>query len=244
MKKYLVITPAYNEEMSIGRVLRGVRDCLPEADVLVVNDASTDKTSEKARQAGAMVLDLPSNMGLGVVVQTGLIFAQKKGYEAVIRIDGDGQHRPQELRGLLSPIERGEADMVVGSRFLRVSDDPSPEGDAQYRPTLARRIGIILFSTLLGVMLGKKITDPTSGLQAMNRKVISFFAREYPPDYPEVEARVLAHKAGFTIKEVPSTMLERTGGVSTINFFSSIYILLEVLTSTIVGMFRKMTHPE
>lgn len=240
MNTVLVIIPAYNEEESIGRVLRDVRASLPEADVLVVNDGSTDGTSREARQAGAMVLDLPCNMGLGVAVQGGFIFADKRGYRFVIRMDGDGQHRPPELKTLLAPIELGEADMVVGSRFLVQNGLPSLEGHAEYRPTFARRAGISLFSTLLSLLIGKKITDPTSGLQAMNRKVISFFAREYPPDYPEVEARLLAHKAGFTIKEIPSRMLQRAGGVSSITFFNSIYILLEVLTSTIVGMFRKV----
>lgn len=251
MDKVLVIIPAYNEKKSIGGVVRDIRASLPGADVLVINDGSTDDTSGEARQSGAMVLDLPCNMGLGVAVQSGLIFAQDRGYRFVARMDGDGQHRPTELRALLAPLEKGEADMVVGSRFLRaVSTSGGPikkqEGLTafarlnEYKPSLARRIGIGLFSGLLSILLGTRVTDPNSGLHAMNHKSISFFAKEYPPDYPEVEVRVLAHKAGLVVKEIPSTMLHRTGGVSSITSLNSAYIVLEMLTSTIVGMFRRV----
>ncbi|HHT9131280.1 MAG TPA: glycosyltransferase family 2 protein, partial [Candidatus Tripitaka californicus] len=160
MDKVLVIIPAYNEKKSIGGVVRDIRASLPGADVLVVNDGSTDDTSGEARQSGAMVLDLPCNMGLGVAVQSGLIFAQDRGYRFVARMDGDGQHRPTELRALLTPLEKGEADMVIGSRFLKaVSTSGGPirkqEGLSssarlnEYKPSLARRIGIGLFSGLL-----------------------------------------------------------------------------------------------
>ncbi|HHT9154656.1 MAG TPA: glycosyltransferase family 2 protein [Candidatus Tripitaka sp. YC43] len=237
MNKVLVIIPAYNEKKSIGGVVRDIRVSLPGADVLVVNDGSTDDTSGEARQAGAMVLDLPCNMGLGVAVQSGLIFAQDRGYRFVARMDGDGQHRPTELRALLAPLEKGEADMVVGSRFLKAV---SASGLNEYKPSLARRIGIGLFSGLLSILLGTRVTDPNSGLHAMNHKSISFFAKEYPPDYPEVEVRVMAHKAGLVVREIPSTMLHRTSGVSSITSLNSVYIVLEMLTSTIVGMFRRV----
>ncbi len=251
MDKVLVIIPAFNETKSIGGVVRDIRASLPGADVLVVNDGSTDDTSGEARQSGAMVLDLPCNMGLGVAVQSGLIFAQDRGYRFVARMDGDGQHRPTELRALLAPLEKGEADMVVGSRFLKaVSTSGGPirkqEGLTasarlnEYKPSLARRIGIGLFSGLLSILLGTRVTDPNSGLHAMNHKSISFFAKEYPPDYPEVEVRVMAHKAGLVVREIPSTMLHRTGGVSSITSLNSVYIVLEMLTSTIVGMFRRV----
>ncbi len=240
MEKVLVIIPAYNEERPIGKVVRNVRVSLPQADVLVINDGSTDRTSSEARQAGAMVLDLPCNMGLGVAVQSGFIFAQNKGYRFVARMDGDGQHRPEELSALLAPLQRGEADIVVGSRFLRKEGVPAPAVLNEYTPGLARRMGISLFSSLLGLLLGNSVTDPNSGLQAMNQKAVSFFAREYPPEYPEVEVRVLAHKAGLVVREIPSTMLPRAGGVSSITSLNSIYIALEMLISTIVGMFRRI----
>ncbi|HHT9120581.1 MAG TPA: glycosyltransferase family 2 protein [Candidatus Hypogeohydataceae bacterium YC41] len=242
MNKVLIIIPAYNEKKSIGGVVMGVKNTLPEADILVVNDGSTDGTSGEARQAGAMVLDLPCNMGLGVALQSGFIFAHKRDYRFVVRMDGDGQHRPSELKALLAPIERGDSDMVVGSRFLGKDVIPSAEGHTECRPTAARRAGIRFFSAFLSLLLGKTITDPTYGFQAMNRKAVSFFAREYPPDYPELEARLLAQKAGLNITEIPSRMLQRTGGVSSIDFFNSIYIVIEALTSTIVGMFRKVEN--
>ena len=237
MDKVLVIIPAYNEEKSIGGIVREVRAFLPGADVLVINDGSTDKTSGEARQVGATVLDLSCNTGLGVAVQSGLIFAHERGYRFAVRMDGDGQHRPAELRALLAPIERGEADMVVGSRFLKAV---SVSVLNEYKPSVARRLGIGLFSGLLSLLLGTRVTDPNSGLHAMNRKSISFFARDYPPEYPEVEVRVMAHKAGLVVREIPSTMLHRTGGVSSITYLNSVYIVLEMLTSTIVGMFRKV----
>jgi glycosyltransferase involved in cell wall biosynthesis len=240
MEKVLVIIPAYNEEEAIGTVLKDIRASLPRADVLVINDGSTDRTSIEARQAGAMVVDLPFNLGLGVAIQTGLLFAQRKGYEAVIRMDGDGQHRALELKWLLGPIEKGEADMVVGSRFLKKEGSPASSGPEEYEPSLPRRLGIGFFSRLLSLLLGNRVTDPNSGFQAMNRKAINFFAREYPPDYPEIETRLLAHKAGVTIKETPSRMLYRSGGISSINFLKSIYIVLEAFTSTVVGVFRRV----
>lgn len=240
MKKVLVLIPAYNEEKSIGRVLRGVMSSLPEADVLVVNDGSTDGTSREAGKEGAMLVNLPSNMGLGVAIQTGLMFAQKRHYETVIRMDGDGQHRPSELRSLLAPIENEEADIVVGSRFLNMNEStiPAKPNENEYVPSLARKIGIRFFSGLLSLLVGDTVTDPTSGLQAMNRNAISLFAREYPPDYPEIEAHILAYKAGLNVKEVPSKTLKRLGGRSSITFLKSIYVVSEALTSTIVGMFR------
>lgn len=240
MKKILVIIPAYNEEKSIGRVLEGVMSSFPEADVLVIDDGSTDNTSKEARKEGVMVVSLPSNMGLGVAIQTGLMFAQERHYEIVIRLDADGQHRPSELRGLLVPIEKGEADIVVGSRFLNTNKPTTaikPE-ENEYVPSPARKVGIRFFSSLLGFLLGDVVTDPTSGLQAMNRNAISFFAREYPPDYPEIEAHILAYKAGLIVKEVPSKTFKRLEGRSSITFLKSIYVFSEAFTSCIIGMLR------
>jgi glycosyltransferase involved in cell wall biosynthesis len=236
MSKVLVIIPAYNEESSIGRVIREVISCLPGANLLVVDDGSTDGTAREARQAGAMVLELPFNMGVGVAVQCGFIFAHSRGYRFVVRMDGDGQHRPSELSALLAPLEKGEADIVIGSRFVQ-SGMARPD---KYIPGLTRRVGITFFSRLLGLLLGERVTDPSSGLQAMNLKAISFFAKEYPPYYPEVEARVLAHKAGLVVKEVPVTMLPRTGGISSITSLNSSYIVLEMLVSATVGMLRRI----
>lgn len=231
MNKVLVIIPAYNEERSIGMVLGNIRAFLPEVDVLVINDGSVDDTSGIAKSSGAMVLDLPSNLGIGSTIQTGLLFAAQRGYSVVVRLDADGQHRPEEVEALVQPILGGEADMVVGSRFI---------SNAGFSSTFARRVGIRFFSALVSLVIRRRVTDPTSGFQAMNNKVVKFFAWEYPPDYPEVEALILANKAGFRVKEVPAMMLERSEGQSSINFVRSLYYVLEVLISVAVSAFRKL----
>lgn len=232
MTRVLVIIPAYNEEISIGGVVTEIANTLPDFDVLVINDGSLDRTSEIAKSSGAMVLDLPTNIGIGNTIQTGFLFAVQRGYSTVVRMDADGQHRPEDIKSLIKPILNGEADMVVGSRFL------SSEGG--FKSTFTRRLGIRFFSTLVSLIIRKRVTDPTSGFQAMNEKAIKFFTQEYPPDYPEIEALVLADKAGITVKEVPVKMLARKGGQSSINFVKSLYYVLEVVTSLIVSIFRKL----
>ncbi len=232
MKKTLVVIPAYNESMSIRDVVCRIKEVLPESDVLVVDDGSTDNTSAVAKSSGAMVIDLPYNLGIGTAIQTGFLFAVQRGYGIVVRLDADGQHRPEDAKGLISPILNDEADMVVGSRFL------SSDGGG-FKSTFARRAGIRLFSTLVSLIVRKHVTDPTSGFQAMNENVVKLFAQEYPPDYPEIEALVLANKAGFRVKEIPVKMLERKSGQSSIDFAKSVYYVLEVFISIVVSIFRK-----
>ncbi len=232
MKKALVIIPAYNEEMSIGDVISQTKNTLREPDVLVINDGSLDNTSEVARSSGAMVIDLPYNLGIGSTLQTGFLFAAQRGYRVVVRLDADGQHRPEEVEALVKPILSGKADLVVGSRFLSSNNG--------FKSSFARRIGIRFFSAIVSLVIWRHVTDPTSGFQAMNDKAVKFFAQEYPPDYPEIEALVLAGKAGLTVKEVPVTMLERKKGQSCLNFVWSVYYVLEVLISIIISTFRKL----
>lgn len=232
MKKTLVVIPAYNEAMSIRDVICRTKEVLPESDVLVVDDGSTDNTSAVAKSSGAMVIDLSYNLGIGNAIQTGFLFAVQRGYGIVVRLDADGQHRPEDAKSLISPILNGEADMVVGSRFL------SSDGGG-FKSTFARRAGIRLFSTLVSLIVRKHVTDPTSGFQAMNENVVKLFAQEYPPDYPEIEALVLANKAGFRVKEIPVKMLERKSGQSSIDFAKSVYYVLEVFISIVVSIFRK-----
>lgn len=232
MKKTLVVIPAYNESMSIRDVVCRIKEVLPESDVLVVDDGSTDNTSAVAKSSGAMVIALPYNLGIGTAIQTGFLFAMQRGYGIVVRLDADGQHRPEDAKSLIGPILSGEADMVVGSRFL------SSDGGG-FKSTFARRAGIRLFSTLVSLIVRKHVTDPTSGFQAMNENVVKLFAQEYPPDYPEIEALVLANKAGFRVKEIPVKMLERKSGQSSIDFAKSVYYVLEVFISIVVSIFRK-----
>ncbi len=157
--KTLIVMPAHNEAPTIGAVLARLRAVVPDADILVINDASTDETAKVAEQAGATVLNLPINLGYGGAVQTGFKYASRKGYEAVVLMDADGQHDPECVPDLLKALQ--EADFVLGSRFL---------GDCRYKVPLSRRIGMWLFGTVVRLATQLPITDPTSGFQALRRE--------------------------------------------------------------------------
>lgn len=216
--KILIIVPAYNEEESLPGVIHDLRGEAPEADALVVNDGSRDNTSRIARELGVKVLDLPFNLGIGGAVQAGTLYAHQNGYDVAIQFDGDGQHLAGEIKKLLEPIEAGRADLVIGSRFL------NPGG---YRAPAFRKLGIGIFSFVLSRILDMDVTDSTSGFRAANRRVIEFFARNYPDDYPEVESLVLLHKMNMRMEEVAVTMRGRTGGKSSITPLRSVYYMLK-----------------
>ena len=205
-------------------------------DVVVIDDGSGDGTSAAAAACGAAVVRLPYNLGIGGAVQTGFKYALERGYERAVRLDGDGQHEAAELAKLLGPIERDEADIVTGSRFVG--------GDGDYRPPLSRRIGITWFARLVSVLTRQKVTDTTSGFQALNRKGIVLFAHDYPSDYPEVEATVLVFKHRLRLVEVPVRMREREHGESSITFVRSVYYMLKVTLALFVAMVRKYSLPE
>ena len=196
MTKILAVVPAYDEEDAIGPVVREIAAFDPSIDVVVVDDGSSDGTAAAAAAAGAAVVRLPFNVGIGGAVQTGFRYALEQGYELAVRLDGDGQHNPAELPRLLAPLERDEADVVTGSRFR------NDEGSG-YRPPLARRLGITWFARLVSLLSGQRVTDTTSGFQALNRRGIALFASDYPSDYPEVEATVLLLKYRLRLVEVP-----------------------------------------
>ncbi|MED5017347.1 glycosyltransferase family 2 protein [Paenibacillus chibensis] len=226
----LVIVPAYNEADGIAHVVEQLRHATPYADVLVINDGSTDATSRVAKQAGAKVIDLTCNLGIGGAVQTGYRYAAEHQYDYAVQIDGDGQHNPQDLSLLLSAIRDAPLDMVVGSRFIT---------KAGFQSTFARKIGIDLLSNLLSRLTGQKITDPTSGYRLCGRRAISLFAREYPTDYPEVEALMLLYNHGLTFAEVPVVMNERLGGVSSISAMKSVYYMSKVILSVLLMKTQK-----
>lgn len=230
-RKILVVIPAYNEEASIGRVIEEVRNYFPEVDILVVNDGSLDSTSSEARNKGALTLDLPYNLGIGGAVQTGCLYAFQHGYEFVLRLDGDGQHHPQEISKILCPLLEGKADIVIGSRFL------SSEG---YKSTFLRRMGISFFSFVIWLITGGNIKDPTSGFNGMNRKGIEFISFKYSSDYPEIEALILARKRGLRIREVPVIMKKREKGKSSIGQLEAIYYMIKVSISTLMGYIKKV----
>jgi glycosyltransferase involved in cell wall biosynthesis len=230
MKKVLVIIPAYNEERSVGKVVEEVKIQLPRADVLVVNDGSTDLTSEIAKSKGATALDLPFNLGIGGAMQAGYQYASQRAYDIAVQVDADGQHDPKEVLKLLRLLETKEADVVIGSRFI---------GDSEYKPSFMRRIGITIFSGVISMIVGQKITDPTSGFRAANRKAIRLFASNYPQDYPEPEVVILLHQCRLKMGEVPVGMNERYSGESSITKIRSVYYMVKVLLAIFVDCFKK-----
>jgi len=227
--KVLIIIPAYNEETSLPGVLRDLREQMPSADILVVNDGSRDGTARVAREHGVAKLSLPFNLGIGAAMQAGYLYALRRGYDAAVQFDGDGQHVAMEIGKLLAPIRSGSADLVVGSRFLE------PGG---YRVPFMRRLGIRIFAVILTRILNTRVTDTTSGFRAAGRNALEFFARAYPEDYPEVESLVLLHKLNRRIVEVPVTMRDRTGGTSSITFWRSAYYMVKVMLAVFIDLLK------
>jgi len=226
----LVIIPAFNEEGSIGKVVEEVKTQLPGMDVLVVNDGSSDLTSEIAQSRGAIVLDLPFNLGIGGAMQAGYKYAYEKGYDIAIQVDGDGQHDPREISKLLRALGEGNVDVAMGSRFI---------GDSQYKVSVMRRLGILILSKAISMIVRQKVTDPTSGFRAANRRAIQLFSVNYPQDYPEPEAMVLLHQCGLKMKEIPVKINQRYSGESSITKIRSIYYMVKVLLAIFVDCFKK-----
>jgi len=233
MKK-LAIVPAYNEEGAICGVIEEIRAFDPSFDVVVIDDASRDRTDEAAAASGARVVRLPFNLGIGGAVQTGFRYAFDGEYDIVARVDGDGQHDPAELAQLLPVVLRGDADICVGSRFA---------GADGYRSSGVRRIGIRILAGTVSLLTGQKLTDTTSGFQVLNRRAIALFAQDYPHDYPEVEAAVMLHKHRLRLAEAPVSMREREHGSSSITAMRSIYYMAKVLLAVLIGMFRRSATP-
>jgi glycosyltransferase involved in cell wall biosynthesis len=234
MTRKLAIVPAHNEEEAILATVREIHTFAPSFDVLVVDDGSTDRTAERARSAGARVVRLPFNLGIGGAMQTGYIYAEENGYEVAVQVDGDGQHDPRQLRDLLDHLRSHPGvDMVVGSRFL------APKSDDGYRSSRPRRAGIGIFARLMTRITGQPVTDPTSGFRMTNRRAIGLFARDYPHDYPEVEAILLMHAHRLRSCEVPVKMRPRTSGISAISSTQPAYYMVKVLLAVFVGLFRR-----
>lgn len=217
--KVLVIIPAYNEEKSICSVIDKLKTDYPTADYVVINDCSKDSTLQVLEQAKANYINLSMNLGIGGGVQTGYKYALQNGYDIAIQIDGDGQHDTCFLADVIKPIEDGEADIVIGSRFI------DKKG---FQSSGMRRFGIHFLSTLIVLCCGTKIHDVTSGFRAINREYLELYAKDYPVDYPEPEAIVKASVCGARIQEIPVIMKERETGVSSISPIKSIYYMIKV----------------
>lgn len=231
MESYLIIVPAYNEENHLGRVLTDIRDIDLNADIVVVNDGSTDNTSNIAREKGAMVLDIPFNIGYGGALQTGFRFAAERGYDFVITMDGDAQHDPYSVKSLLECRDREDADVVIGSRFL----------EGAYKMDIARKIGVLVFSGIARFYTGVNFTDPTSGFQLISRKVFTYLSEKdnYPLDYPDVNIIMALHKKRFKVREAPVRMIEKPGGKSMHSGLKPLAYITRMFLAVLMVLLRK-----
>jgi glycosyltransferase involved in cell wall biosynthesis len=229
-KRILAILPAFNEEKNVGQVIAEIKKQRLGIDILVVNDGSSDKTSQVARRAGALVIDLPVNLGIGGAVQTGFIYARDQAYDFAFQIDADGQHRGDQIKSILDPVLAKKVDVSIGSRFL---------GKGKYQPSFLRKIGMRIFEFVNSNLAGQKITDNTSGFRAYNFKAIKLLAEHYPDDYPEPEAVIILARNGLKIKEIPVKMRGRLSGTSSITFLRSAYYMVKVLISILASRFRE-----
>jgi glycosyltransferase involved in cell wall biosynthesis len=220
----LLIIPCYNEQDTILTLYREITKKTPY-DVLVVNDCSNDRSRILLSENAIPHLDLLLNLGIGGAVQAGYRFALRNGYDIAVQLDGDGQHDPSWVSSLIAPIEQDEADLVIGSRFLR------KEG---FQSSTARRIGIAVFKVLLFCLSGKWVTDATSGFRAANRKAMGLFELYYARDYPEPESIMFALRNRLRVCETPVVMRNRQGGVSSIRSFKSMYYMFKVSFSILM----------
>ena len=234
MSNLLAIVPAYNEAEAIASTIADLHRNAPDFDVVVVDDGSTDATGDVAAAAGAEVLRLPFNLGIGGAVQAGYLFARENGYEYAVQVDGDGQHDARQIADLLAYLRAhgGEINMVTGSRFLTGDEEHG------YKSSASRRLGIRIFGFILSRVTGRPVTDPTSGFRMCDRRAIELFANDYPHDYPEVEAVLMVHAHRLTSAEIPVHMRARTTGVSSINASRSVFYMIKVLLAIFVGLLR------
>lgn len=232
-----VLVPAFNEEGRVGNVVRDVRRHWPDAEIVVIDDGSRDGTGHEAREAGAVVLPLPVNSGYGAALQAGYRLAMRRGYELVAQIDGDGQHEAASLGVMFAAMQSEDADVVIGSRFA--------SGDGHYRAPLARRVGIVLFAALASRITGKRVTDPTSGLQLLRRPVVALYCTDvYPQDYPDTDVLVLLHREGFRVVEAPVRM-HPASNESMHRGHRSVYYVYKVLLSILLTLVRpRIAGPE
>lgn len=224
-KKVLVIIPAYNEAENIVNTVTTLTTNCPFVDYVVINDCSKDNTEQICKEHGFNYISLPINLGIGGGMQTGYRYGVANGYDIAIQFDGDGQHNAEYIKDLIEPIEKGEADLVIGSRFI------NKEG---FQTSSMRRVGINLLGFVLKVCGKVKITDATSGFRAASRDVMKFFSENYAQDYPEPESIIASSVSGFKVKEVPVIMNERTAGVSSISTFKSMYYMIKVTLAIVI----------
>ena len=233
LERVIVVIPARNEEECLPGVLAEVRAHLPRVGVVVVNDASTDGTSDVARAAGVDVLDLPINLGVGGAMRAGFRFARLHGYDVAVQIDADGQHDPAEVPRLLDALgpDGGGADVVIGARF-------AGRGDYQVRGP--RRWAMRLMSRVLSWVTGARLTDATSGFKACGPRAVALFAVDYPAEYlgDTIESLVIGARAGLRVAQVPVHMRARAGGAASHSPVRSVVFLLRAVVALLVALTR------
>jgi glycosyltransferase involved in cell wall biosynthesis len=235
----LIVMPAFNEEESIRQVIDDLLGSKLKLHVLVINDGSADKTENVIR--GIMeetdrlfLLNLPNNIGIGGAVQAGFKFACRNGYSMVIQVDGDGQHRADQIEKLLHPLRENDADVVIGSRFLE---------DNGFNSSLLRKAGIKFFTMLISTLTRRHVTDPTSGFRAFGRTTLEYLAENYAEDYPEPESIIILHRRRFRFLEVPVIMNCRSGGKSSLSPLRSTYYMIKVTIAILIDLFRRSGTP-
>lgn len=231
----LIIIPAYNEEKSLPTVIDSIRRDCPEFDIVVIDDGSQDNTAATAEACGVTVISLPFNLGIGGAVQTGLIYADRNGYDIAIQLDADGQHKSEEVRKLLVAMDENHCDMVIGSRFLE---------DVNYPSTFMRRLGNRIFAALIRLVAGQRFADSTTGFRAFGREAIEFLAEHYPVEFPEPESLVILKKNGFRIKEISVTMRERQGGESSVTRFKAVYFMISISIAILIDAIKRPVRKE
>lgn len=234
----LVIIPAYNEGRRIASVIKEIKERYPFWQVLVIDDGSRDDTREKAIESGARVISHPFNLGYGTALQTGYKYALEKGYDELLQMDADGQHDPSYLMDLLSVVRKGEADVAIGSRFLeRGRSGPGP---SLYRAPFIKKLGMGLFGMIASSLIGQKVTDPTSGNQALNRKALQWVSSDkFPYDYPDADVIIMLHRAGLHMKEVPVRMVQNQDKKSMHSGWKPFYYVFKMFLSIFVTLLRK-----
>lgn len=229
MKK-LVIIPAFNEEGNLEKTIKDINENAPDFDYVIINDCSTDGTLAMCRRRGFSYLNLPVNLGIGGAVQTGYRYAYYHGYDVAVQFDGDGQHSAAYLNTMIKMLQMSDSDMVIGSRFI----------DKQgFQSSKLRRLGIKYFTLLIKMLTGKTITDPTSGMRMVNRKLLEKFTEDYPKDYPEPESVVTILSEKYVVNEIPVIMNEREEGVSSISLRKSVYYMIKVTCAMLVARMKR-----
>ena len=230
-KRILLIIPAYNEEENILKTCETIKKCNKDLDYIVINDGSKDRTGEICKKHNLNHIDLVHNLGIGGAVQTGYKYALEHDYDIAVQFDGDGQHDVNYVEDITKPIIEGKADFVIGSRFVKEL--------SEFKSTGARRLGIKIISFFIKLFTGTKIADTTSGFRAVNKKIITEFAQNYPTEYPEPVSTTELLKKGYKVEEVAVKMNEREGGVSSIRAWKNAYYMINVVLSIFIVSIRR-----